>query len=76
MPYLASGVLFYWASLHMDEELGPPRAPPDIKARHEKGGYDADAGDAVPADAEAVLAQEREPLIARVTAVGFSSTPA
>ena len=70
VPYLLSGALFYLASLHMDDELGAPRAPPDVRARHEKtekGGYDDDCcgGGAAAAAAAVRDAQEKEPLIAR-----------
>ena len=67
VPYLLSGALFYLASRHMDDELPAPRAPPDVRARHEKGGYDDDCcgGGAAAAAAAVRDAQEKEPLIAR-----------
>ena len=68
VPYLLSGALFYLASRHMDEELPAPRAPPDVRARHEKGGYDDDCcggGGGAAAAAAVRDAQEKEPLIAR-----------
>ena len=70
VPYLLSGALFYLASRHMDDELPAPRAPPDVRARHEKtekGGYDDDCcgGGGAAAAAAVRDAQEKEPLIAR-----------